>query len=129
MATTSSTSDAVRAAGPYRLPGTTFTPLASPSLGSLETSVWTVEIEPGTPASPHRVSREEIFVVLDGIARLTVAGAVREVPAGAAAVVPAGTEFSFANVGDGVLRAVCVLPVGGQAQLPGGEPFTPPWAA
>jgi hypothetical protein len=23
---------------------------------------------------------------------------------------------------------LCCFPVGGQAQLPGGEPFTPPWA-
>ena len=45
--------------------GARFTSLASPARGSAETSVWIVEIDPGTPATPHSVTREEVFVVLD----------------------------------------------------------------
>jgi hypothetical protein len=31
----------------------------SPSRGSTETAVWTVEIDPGTPVTPHSPTREE----------------------------------------------------------------------
>jgi hypothetical protein len=33
-----------------------------------------------------------------------------------------------ANAGAGPLRLLCCLPVGGQARLPDGSTFTPPWA-
>src|SRR3954467_12872595 len=54
----------------HELPGTRFTSLATPSRGSAETAVWTVEIDPGTPVTPHSLTREEVFVVLDGAAAL-----------------------------------------------------------
>jgi mannose-6-phosphate isomerase-like protein (cupin superfamily) len=47
---------------------------------------------------------------------------------GDAVVVPVDTPFAIAAVGDQPLRALCCMPVGGQAQLAEGEPFTPPWA-
>jgi len=44
-------------------------------------------------------------------------------------VVPAGVTVELTTLGDTPLRALCCLPVGGQARLLGGdEPFTPPWA-
>jgi quercetin dioxygenase-like cupin family protein len=49
-----------------------FTALATPSRGSTETSVWRATIAPGAPGVPHRVTREEVFVVLDGTARVSV---------------------------------------------------------
>jgi quercetin dioxygenase-like cupin family protein len=116
------------AAPTHTLPGTTFTSLATPTRGSTDTSVWRVEIAPGTPATPHQVTREEVFVVLAGRARVTLGDDVQIARAGDAIVVPPGTTFAIANDGEDVLRAVCCLPVGGQAQLPGGQPFTPPWA-
>jgi hypothetical protein len=42
--------------------------------------------------------------------------------------VPPGVPFALAPAGDEPLRALCCLPIGGQAQLADGEPFTPPWA-
>ena len=39
-----------------------------------------------------------------------------------------GVPFALAPVGAEPLRALCCLPVGAQARMPGGEPFTPPWA-
>src|SRR6266702_287275 len=45
-----------------------FTSLATPSRGATDTSVWTVEILPDTPATPHSLTREEVFVVLEGTA-------------------------------------------------------------
>lgn len=112
----------------HELPGARFTALATPSRGSTDTSVWRVEIDPATPATPHRVTREEVFVVLDGTARVRLDGVDHVAGPGASIVVPAGVPFELAAAGDGPMRALCVLPVGGQAQLPGGEPFTPPWA-
>ena len=43
-------------------------------------------------------------------------------------VLPAGETFDLANPHDEPFEAVAVMPVGGRATLPGGEPFVPPWA-
>ena len=105
-----------------------FTSLATPSRGSRETSVWRVEIAPHTPATPHSLTREEIFVVLDGVAAVDIDGVATAAHPGDAIVVPAEVEFALANDGDVPLRLLCCMPVGGQGRMPGGEPFTPPWA-
>jgi quercetin dioxygenase-like cupin family protein len=112
----------------HDLGGTRFTSLATPSRGSTDTSVWIVEILPGTPAAPHSLTRQEVFVVLAGTASVRLAGQADEAAVGDAIVVPAGTEFELANASVGPLRLVCCLPAGGQAQLPDGSTFTPPWA-
>lgn len=105
-----------------------FTSLATPSRGSHETSVWRVEIAPRTPATPHSLTREEIFVVLDGHAAVDIGGVRAAAHPGDAIVVPADVEFALTNDGETPLRLLCCLPVGGQGRLPGGDPFTPPWA-
>lgn len=105
-----------------------FTALAGPSRGSTETSVWQVEVQPGAGAAPHRLTREEVFVVLSGRAAVRIDGRPAHAGVGDAIVVPPGVPFELTADGDEPLQAICVLPVGGQAQLDGGEPFTPPWA-
>src|SRR5436305_2517505 len=105
-----------------------FTSLATPSRGSTDTSVWMVEIPPGAPATPHSLTREEVFVVLEGTASVRIAGDESGAGAGDAIVVPAGAEFELANAGAGPLRLLCCLPVGGQARLADGSTFTPPLA-
>lgn len=116
-------------AGPtHELPGARFTTLASPSRGSAETSVWRVELLPGTEATPHSVTREEIFVALEGTAVATLEGVEHAVGPGDALVLPAGVAFALRAAGDTPFHAVVCLPVGGQAALEGGKPFTPPWA-
>ncbi|MEZ5408614.1 MAG: cupin domain-containing protein [Acidimicrobiales bacterium] len=112
----------------HDLGDTRFTALASPSRGSSETSVWIVEIDPGTPATPHRLTREEVFVVLDGAAAVRVGGVNGAAGTGDAVVVPPDVDFEIAAAGDAPLRMVCCLPVGGQARV-GDATFTPPWAA
>jgi mannose-6-phosphate isomerase-like protein (cupin superfamily) len=107
---------------------TRFTSLATPSLGSARTSIWQVEIPVGETPTPHELTDEEIFVVLEGAAVVTIDGDVSAASVGDAVVVPAGVSFVLANEGEQVLRLLCCLPVGGQAVLPGGKPFTPPWA-
>ncbi|HMI90543.1 MAG TPA: cupin domain-containing protein [Polyangiales bacterium] len=112
----------------HELPGASFTALVGPARGARDTSVWRVELAPGSAPTPHHVTREEVFVILSGRARVTIAGQVSEAGAGDAVLVPARTPFAIACAGETPLTALCCLPIGGQAVLPGGEPFTPPWA-
>lgn len=109
--------------------GTThFTALASPRRGATDTSVWRVSIAPGSPATPHEVTREEVFVVLAGRAHVRLAGVEAEAGPGDAIVVPPDTSFEIRALGEAPLEALCCLPVGGQARLPDGATFVPPWA-
>lgn len=116
------------AAATHQIGGARFTSLATPSRGSTETSVWRVEIEPNSPATPHSLTREEVFVVLAGTAAVQLDGVPGIAQAGDAIVVPAGVAFELSNGGTESLRLLCCLPVGGQARMGDGEPFTPPWA-
>jgi len=111
----------------HELHGAHFDALASPSLGSRETSVWRLRLEPGTPGVPHRVTREEIFVVLAGSATASLDGTAHPLAAGSTLVLPAGVELSL-ETGADQLEAIVCLPVGGQGVIGDGEPFTPPWA-
>jgi mannose-6-phosphate isomerase-like protein (cupin superfamily) len=118
----------VRPEPTHALEGTRFTSLATPSRGSTDTAVWQVEIDPGTPPTPHSLTREEVFVVLDGVASVRIADVEDTAGPGDAIVVPAEVPFALANAGAQPLRLLCCMPVGGQGRLGDGEPFTPPWA-
>lgn len=116
-------------AGPtHDLGHTTFTSLATPTRGSTDTSVWMVEMAAGTQPTPHQLTREEVFVVLEGAASARIDGEEQEAGVGDAIVVPAGVAFALSNAGDAPLRLLCCMPVGGQARLDDGTVFTPPWA-
>ena len=112
----------------HSVDGARFTSLATPDRGSTDTSVWRVEITPGHPATPHQLTREEVFVVLSGRARVRLGEDVREASAGDAIVVPRDTHFEIAVAGEEPLHALCCMPVGGQARLVDGTTFVPPWA-
>lgn len=116
------------AAPTHEVGGARFTSLATPSRGATDTCVWKVEILPGNPAVPHSLTREEVFVVLEGTASVRLAGDASQARAGDAIVVPAGVDFELANASSEPLRLLCCLPVGGQARLADGAAFTPPWA-
>ncbi len=112
----------------HDLGDTTFTSLATPSRGSHDTAVWSVTIDPGKPAVPHSLTREEVFVVLAGTASVRLDGRPGTAATGDAIVVPAGVPFGLANESDQVLRLLCCMPVGGQARLADGTMITPPWS-
>jgi mannose-6-phosphate isomerase-like protein (cupin superfamily) len=105
-----------------------FTSLATPSRGSRDTAVWHVEIAPGAQPVPHSLTREEVFVVLDGEASVEIDGERGSARARDAIVVPANVEFRLSNAGATPLQLLCCLPVGGQACTADGATFTPPWA-
>jgi mannose-6-phosphate isomerase-like protein (cupin superfamily) len=112
----------------HDLGGARFTSLATPSRGTTDTAVWRVEILPGTPPTPHSLTREEVFVVLAGTASAHIDGVEGRAEAGDAIVVPPGVDFALSNAGNEPLRLLCCLPVGGQARTADGGTFTPPWA-
>lgn len=109
-------------------PGVDVTGLASPSRGARETSAWRLRLQPSAPAVLHAVDHEEVFVALAGRAYVNVGVDRNELRAGDALIVPAGEFFSLSVLGDEPFEAVAILPCGARASLPGGEPFTPPWA-
>ena len=113
----------------FNIPGATFIGLASPSRGSMETSVWRVRLDPRTPGLPHRVTREEIFVVTSGSAHATVDGQAHDLTPGCTLVVPPNVDFSLANTGATSFEAIALMPAGGAAIMGNEAPFTPPWAA
>ena len=118
-------------AGPtHDLGPTRFTSLATPQRGTSTTSVWQVEIEPGTPPTPHSLTAEEVFIVLGGTAMVRFGTSEPEFAhPGDAVVVPPGVRVEVAVHGDLALRMLCCMPVGGQGYLDDGVTFTPPWAA
>ena len=116
------------AAPTHSVPGTQFTSLATPSRGSLDTSVWRVRTEPGTEPTPHSLTREEVFFVLAGHASVRLDGESAEAGAGDVIVVPVGVRFELSNAGDQPLDLLCCMPVGGRAQLDDGTLLAPPWA-
>jgi quercetin dioxygenase-like cupin family protein len=113
----------------FNLPGICFTTLSSPSRGANENAVWEVTVEPGVAGSPHRVTREETFVALEGSAIVELDGERHELAAGSALVVGAGQTLALSNTGPQPFRALAVFPVGGQAVIGDGPALTPPWAA
>ena len=109
--------------------GTTrFTSLATPRTGTVSNAVWSVEIAPGTPATPHSLTAEELFVVRSGVARLRIGDADDVARAGDVIVIPADEVFELSNASREPLLMWCCLPVGGQARMADGTTFTPPWA-
>jgi mannose-6-phosphate isomerase-like protein (cupin superfamily) len=112
----------------HEVPGTRFTSLATPSRGSAENSVWIVEITAGTVATPHELTREEVFVVLEGTADVLIGDERSQARPGDAIVVPPGLPFELRPATGSSLRAICVLPVGGRAVLGDGTSFPPPWS-
>jgi mannose-6-phosphate isomerase-like protein (cupin superfamily) len=112
----------------FDIPGVRFTGLAAPSRGARETSVWRLSMAPATEPRTHRLTREEVLVVLNGTGRFTIGMEEFDVGAGGAVIVPANTDFSLSNPHDKPLEAVAVLPVGGLARIGDAPPFTPPWA-
>ncbi len=111
----------------HGIEGTHFTTLATPTHGNADVRVWHVEIQPGTRAVPHAVTRSEVFVVQDGEALVTIDGTATVVRANDVLIVPAETPFTLQVQGDTPFRAIVCFPLDGQAVLPGKEPFTPPW--
>lgn len=110
----------------HELFGVRFTGLASPARGATELMAWQTEIPPGSEATPHQVTREELLVVLAGRAQAHCGDEVTPAGPGDVVLVPPDTDFALENVGDEPLRVIACMPVAGRARI-AGETQTLPW--
>jgi quercetin dioxygenase-like cupin family protein len=111
----------------YDMPFGHFARLAAPSLGSESSVVYRLTMRPGMPADQHVLTRGEVLVVLSGAATARIGDSAEKVGPADTVIVPAGVPFAISPNGDEDLVALCVVPVGGQVDIPGAEPFTAPW--
>jgi quercetin dioxygenase-like cupin family protein len=112
----------------FRIPGVTFSGLASPSRGATENAVWRVRLDPESIGMTHQLTREETIVATRGRATALLDGVAYDLTVGSAVIVPPHMDFALSNPHAVAFEAVAVIPVGGQAYVPGAAPFTPPWA-
>jgi quercetin dioxygenase-like cupin family protein len=111
----------------HRLHGATFRSFVAPSSGSGELCAWRLEVGAGTVGVPHRVSREEVLLVLAGELTVTIAGVRAALGAGEVAFVPAGALFGLDNVSGAPATAWVTTSVGLEATLADGSTISPPW--
>ena len=111
----------------HRLHGSTFHSYAAPATGSREICAWRLELSPGTEGVPHRVSREEVFLILGGRLTVTLDGETGDLTAGDVLVVPAGAELSADNRTGEVATAWVTTSVGLEATMADGSAISPPW--
>lgn len=112
----------------HEMHGARFTTLASPSRDSTTTSIWRVDLTPGTAGTPHEVTAQEVLYVCAGHARVRLANEETEVGPGDCVIVPPDTPFVLEAVGTSDFSAICCFPAGSRARLADGREFTPPWA-
>ena len=113
----------------FEIHGATFRSYASSATGSKELCFWRTEIPQAGTGLPHRVSREEVFAVIEGRLQLTLDGDTHVLGVGDVAVVPAGTMLRLDNLGPGPAALWVSTSVGLEAELEDGSRMSPPWAA
>ena len=108
--------------------GTTFTAYANSKTGAAELCAWSTRLPAGQPALPHRVSKEEIFLVTAGSPRFTIDEETVDASVGDAVVAPAGSLLGIEALGDQDSTIWVATSLGLTAELPDGTEFAPPWA-
>jgi quercetin dioxygenase-like cupin family protein len=111
----------------HEMHGARFDAYVSPSSGSRQLCAWQVTVAPGVDGQQHRVSHEEVFLVLSGAPTLVVDGSASTLAAGDVAFVPAGGLLRLANDGPGDAALWVTTSVGLHAELPDGSTVRPPW--
>lgn len=109
--------------------GARFASYASSATGSKELRLWRTEIPEIGAGVPHRITREEVFVLTEGRIRLTLDEDTYVLEAGDVAAVPAGTLLRLDNLGPGPAAMWVSTSAGLEAQLGDGTVLSPPWAA
>ena len=111
----------------HHLHGATFNSFVAPASGSTELCAWRLDVAPGTAGVPHRVSREEVLLLLTGELSASIDGVVSVVRPGEAVFVPAGAMFGLDNRSEAPAAAWVTTSVGLEATLPDGSSISPPW--
>src|SRR4051794_6720264 len=100
---------------------------AAPSLGSSELAVWEVRMRPGQRGPQHTVDREQVWLVLEGAAHVTLDGDALVATTGDALVLPPDVARTI-EAPDG-LRALVATAAGAQVHTPDGGTRPLPWAS
>ncbi|GAB7191949.1 hypothetical protein NUM3379_26570 [Kineococcus sp. NUM-3379] len=108
--------------------GFTFRSRATPSLGSSQVALWTVEAPPGARSPRHATSADEVFVVQRGEVVLVLDDGDLALAAGDTFAVPAGTAFALSNPGGEPAHLLACTTAGMHAVVDGRR-LSPPWAA
>lgn len=113
----------------FEVHGARFTSYASSANGSKELCVWRTEVPDVGTGVPHRVSHEEVFLIIEGHVQLALDSETDTLGAGDVAVVPAGTLLRLDNLGPGPAAMWVSTSCGLEAEFADGTRFSPPWAA
>jgi quercetin dioxygenase-like cupin family protein len=113
----------------HELHGVRFVSYANSARGSRELCAWRGELPPGAGGPPHRISREEVFLVLSGRLELTIDGESRSLEPGDAAVAPPGSSLAVRNATAEPATMWVTTSIGLEASLADGSRITPPWAS
>ena len=108
--------------------GATFTAYANSQTGTAELCAWSTRLPAGQPGLPHRISREELFLVTGGTPRFTVDDETVDASPGDVVVAPAGSLLGIEALGDQDSTIWVTTSLGLTAKLPDGTEFAPPWA-
>ena len=108
--------------------GTTFTAYANSNTGTADLCAWSTRVPAGQPGLPHRVSKEELFLVTEGTPRFTVDEEVVDALPGDVVVTPAGSMLTIEATGNQDSIIWVTTRLGLTVKLPDGTEFPPPWA-
>lgn len=112
----------------HRMHGAVFTAYANSATGSAELCAWTTRLPPGQLGAEHRISREELFLVLEGTPRVSIDGGEVALAPGDVVVAPAGCRLRLDNPDAKDALIWANTSVGLTAQLSDGSEVSPPWA-
>jgi mannose-6-phosphate isomerase-like protein (cupin superfamily) len=110
----------------HRLHDSTFRSFAAPATGSRELCAWRLEVPARTAGVPHRVTKEEVFLLLDGQLTVTLDGVAATAGPGDVVLVPAGAEVKV-DSGDTAATVWVTTSVGLEATMRDGTRISPPW--
>ncbi len=113
----------------HELHGSRFSSFVRPGTGSAELCAWQLEIAGSLAGQPHRPSREEVLLVLDGRLVVDVDGERSEARPGDVVLVPAGASFRVDNALATPAHVWVTSSVGLEAELPDGSRLAPAWAS
>lgn len=111
----------------HRLHGASFASYVAPSSGGAELCAWKVAVEPGVVGQAHRITKEEVFLVLGGNPVLTVDHEVHALEPGEVVFAPAGAEVRLDNQAPDPAELWVTTTVGLTARMADGSQIAPPW--
>ena len=111
----------------HDLDGARFTAYLAPSRGSTQLCAWQLDVPADSAGLEHRVSHEEVLLVLDGTLDVSVDGVAGRAARGHVVHVPAGSRLRVGTGSEPASAWVTTTP-GLTAELTDGTQLAPPWA-